>query len=376
MRFSSRADFQEDEYAGAGPPSVLDLSVSNPTKVGLSLDAYEPDPLGMRSARLAIATHYARRGHTIDPNNVVLSASTSEAYAWLFKLLADPGDAVLVPTPSYPLFDCLADLESVRLVRYELARDEHFRVDVGAIERGLDAEPNARAIVVVAPNNPTGTVVFEEDARAVEQLAVQRELPLIVDEVFADYLDSASPLGRLRASWASSDAALTFVLSGLSKVLCAPGAKLAWTLVRGPDTVVREALHRLGVIADTYLSVSSRVQQDLRDLLDTADAVQRDVRTRLDTNRAIAREVTLATDGLVHLLPAHGGWSFILEVPRVMDDVAWARVLEASGVRVLAGSLFDLRGGRSLVVSLLPQPEVFRAGMALLCATVVRLSRE
>ncbi len=143
-----------------------------------------------------------------------------------------------------------------------------------------------------------------------------------------------------------------------------------------PDTVVREALHRLGVIADTYLSVSSRVQQDLRDLLDTADAVQRDVRTRLDTNRAIAREVTLATDGLVHLLPAHGGWSFILEVPRVMDDVAWARVLEASGVRVLAGSLFDLRGGRSLVVSLLPQPEVFRAGMALLCATVVRLSRE
>ena len=138
----------------------------------------------------------------------------------------------------------------------------------------------------------------------------------------------------------------------------------------------REALRRLSVIADTYLSVSSRVQRDLGDLLLTTDLVQREVRARLEANRAIAREITVATDGLVHVLPAHGGWSMILEVPRVMSDVTWTRELETAGVRVQAGSLFDLRGERSLVVSLLPDPEVFRAGMTLLCATVVAFSRE
>lgn len=378
MRFSLRSGFEDEDGLDGAPsaPAVFDLSVTNPTRVGLSSDAYEPDPLGMLTARRAVVSHYARRGHAISEADIVLSASTSEAYAWLFKLLADPGDAVLVPTPSYPLFGCLAELESVRLVHYALSRDEHFRIDVGAIERALAEEPRVRAIVVVAPNNPTGTVVFENDARALEALAARTGVPLVVDEVFADYLDPGVDASALRVSWASSDAVLTFVLSGLSKVLCAPGAKLGWTLVRGPASDRTEALRRLGIIADAYLSVSSRVQRELGEVLPTADEVQRMVRARLDENRSAAQEIAQRSEGLVHVLPSHGGWSIIVEVPRVMTDAEWVRTLETEGVRVQAGSLFDLRGNRSLVVSLLPAADMFRAGFSRLSEIVARVSRE
>jgi alanine-synthesizing transaminase len=354
----------------------VDLTETNPTRVGLrtsvevaalirGTEAYEPEPFGERRAREAVAAFYALRGHTIDPDEVLLTASTSEAYGLLFKLLCDPGDDVLIPTPSYPLFDCLAQLEGVGLRRYSLAREEAFRVNVAQVESTLG--PRTRAIIVVAPNNPTGTVLLEEDALALERLARDRSLALIVDEVFAETLRASA---TLRASFASSERALTFVLSGLSKVLCAPGAKLAWTLVRGPSARRREALRRLEIAADAYLSPSSAVQRALPELLALEPKVRAELGARLATNR---RTLESACEGTaVTVLPAHGGWCALLEVPRVSTDVEWVHELADAGVKVLAGELFDVVGGRTLIVSLLPDVEAFAEGVRRLLAVVAR----
>jgi tRNA(Arg) A34 adenosine deaminase TadA/aspartate/methionine/tyrosine aminotransferase len=381
--FSARTAWSEQggeadaPIPGASSPAI-DWTVTNPTRVGLAApgrvaallrgtDTYEPDPLGERRARESVAAFYAVRGHTVDPMEVLLTASTSEAYGLLFKLLCDPGDEVLVPTPSYPLFDCLAQLEGVGLRRYVLAKEEGFRVDVGDVERSLG--PRTRAIVVVAPNNPTGTVLHERDAVALEELARDRGLALIVDEVFAETLQRPG-LGDLRASFASSDVALTFVLSGLSKVLCAPGAKLAWTLVRGPAAARREALRRLEIAADTYLSPSSAVQRALPELLALEPEVRAELGERLTKNR-LALEAACAGTALT-VLPTHGGWCALIEVPKVRPLSEWVAGFAANGVRVLDGELFDVPGGRTIVVSLLPTPEAFALGVRRILDVVAR----
>ena len=384
MFFSNRTLWVEAPAIGS-PECPFDLTETNPTRAGLLEPArmsaliqgvghYDPSPFGARSARLAVSSYYQRRGHIVDPERVVLSASTSEAYSWLFKLLADPGDVLLVPEPSYPLFDCLAKLEGVRLSPYALRKEDHFRLDVAELFRRVDGEPAMRGIIVVAPNNPTGTVLHEEDAALLEQGACERRIPLIVDEVFADYLDVAASLrSRLRASFASSSTTLTFVMSGLSKVACCPGAKLAWTIVNGPDSWRAAALERLGVVADTFLSVGSPVQAALPQLLAQSDAVHAELNARLSLNRAGLKLACEQTRGAASVLPSHGGWSAIVELPRVVSEAEWQARFSAAGVKVSPGALFDIPGGRSLVLSLIVEPALFREATQRMVATIIPL---
>jgi len=378
VAFSARTRFELDEsalsqtLADARRAGATDLTESNPTRCGLDAPeavallghprgaGYAPDPMGEAVAREAIAADLARRGHAVDPSRVILSASTSEAYGWLFKLLADPGDAVLVPQPSYPLFEWLARLEGVRLVPYPLVREENFRLDVGAIAPLVD--DRTRAILLVHPNNPTGTFVRRADAEALEALSEARGLSLVVDEVFADYPHGALREDRL-PSFVGRRRVPTFVLSGLSKVLALPQLKLGWTIVDGPATQVRDALARLELIADTYLSVATPVQRALPELLALRDQVQGRLRARLAEN---LRAIDAACAGSpVRRLPSDGGWTAILEVPRTRDDAAWVEVLAAeASVLVQPGWFYDLDREGFLVVSLLPDPATFAPAIA------------
>ncbi len=382
--FSQRTCWPEAE-PDRSAECPFDLTETNPTRVGLveperiaaliqGVVAYDPSSFGAPSARLAVSDYYRRRGHALDAERVVLSASTSEAYSWLFKLLADPGDVLMVPEPSYPLFDCLAKLEGVRLAPYALRKEDHFRLDVTELFRRVADEPAVRGIIVVAPNNPTGTVLHEEDAALLEQGARERGLPLIVDEVFADYLDvPAAMRSRLRSSFASSNTALTFVMSGLSKVACCPGAKLAWTIVNGPAPWRTVALERLSVVADTFLSVGSAVQAALPQLLAQSDAVHVELNARLAVNRASLNRACEQTQGAVRVLPSHGGWSAILELPRIVTEAEWQARFSAEGVKVSSGALFDIPGGRSLVLSLIVEPTLFREAMQRMVAAILPL---
>jgi len=349
--------------------ALFDLTESNPTKCGLgggdeqvqllgnSRGAlYDPLPLGHLEARRAIRDYYRDRGLSIDVSRIALSASTSEAYGWLFKLLAERGDAVLVPKPSYPLFDYLADLEEVRLVPYPLLREERFRVDLSALESAIDER--TRAILLVHPNNPTGTFVRREDALALETIAQQHGLALIVDEVFGDYAWDALPEDRL-PSFVGDRKALTFVLSGLSKVCALPQLKLAWTIALGPDEIVDEAMGRLEVIADTYLSVSTPVQRALPEILAARGPIQARIRSRVAKNLA-KLDAMLGDDSAVRRLASDGGWYAILEVPRTRDEDGWVDVLvREDSVIVHPGYYFDLDREGYLVVSLLPEEASF-----------------
>ncbi|MBI2395209.1 MAG: pyridoxal phosphate-dependent aminotransferase [Deltaproteobacteria bacterium] len=344
---------------------LVDLTESNPTRCGLSPGGemlgelahprgarYEPVAIGMPEARGAVAAYYESRGVQVDPERVVLSASTSEAYGWLFKLLCDRDDAVLVPQPSYPLFEYLATLEDVRLAPYPLLREERFRVDLAALERAIDER--TRAILVVHPNNPTGTFARFDEAEALEHLARRNGLALIVDEVFGDYAWGALPGDRL-PTFAGRANALTFVLSGLSKVVGLPQLKLGWIVANGPGTALEAAFSRLEVIADTYLSVATPIQLALRAILDNRAGVQGQIRARVADNLA-ALDRALADHPSVRRLPSDGGWSAILEVPRTRADEAWAELLvREEGVIVHPGWFFELDREGYLVVSLLPE---------------------
>jgi len=365
---------------------LVDLSESNPTRAGLS-DAeplvallghprgalYSPLPLGHPKARAAVAASFRERGLPAREDRVVLSASTSEAYAWLFKLLCERGDRVLVPAPSYPLFEFLARLEDVELSTYPLVREESFRIDLGALERAADeAEGRARAIVLVHPNNPTGTFVRRDEAAALSRIAKERGMALIVDEVFAEYPHGDLPEDRL-PSFAGEREALTFVLGGLSKSLLLPQLKLGWTLVYGPDELADEALARLELVADTYLSVATPVQLALPELLAARAAIQARVRARTAENlRALDRAIVDAGEhAAIRRLPTDGGWCAILEVPRTRDEDAWvSALLDEHGIVVHPGYFFDMEREGFLVVSLLPKPEVFEPAIRKVVAFV------
>lgn len=381
--FSARTRWPTSS-AAAHPLSrtALDLADWNPANLALdtlaSVEAalgvsaplsYAPDPRGLLAARRAVVHYYRERGIALDPAQVFLTASTSEAYAWLFKLLCDPEDCVAIPTPSYPLFDYLAQLEGVRTAAYPLLREEGFRVDMHALHRVLEAHA-PRAVVVVAPNNPTGTLVHEEDALTMDALAAERGAALLVDEVFGDYLQSLLS-DRLRRTFAGTACqALTFVLSGLSKVCCAPGLKLGWIIVQGPDALVAAASERLEIIADTYLSVATPVQLALSNVLAQRGQVQAEVAARLAKNRATLQSLC-AQHELLRLLPSHGGWTALLEIPRIMDEDAWVRLLaEQAGVRVQPGYFYDLTDGGTLALSLLVEPKDFERGARALAKIV------
>ncbi|AKT41840.1 pyridoxal phosphate-dependent aminotransferase [Chondromyces crocatus] len=370
------------EARATGKP-LTDLTESNPTRCGLA-DAtplvallgdpagarYEPSALGHPSARAAVAGYYEARGIPIDPARVVLSASTSEAYGWLFKLLAERGDEVLIPAPSYPLFEFLACLEDITLTPYPLVREEGYRVDLDALERA--AGPKARAIILVHPNNPTGTFVRREEADALTRFAAERGLALIVDEVFGDYAHGPLPPDRL-PSFAGRDGALTFVLSGLSKVVAMPQLKLGWVAVSGPDALAREAMQRLEVIADTYLSVATPVQLALPRILAARGPVQRAILERVRQNLAVLDAALAAAGGATRRLPVDGGWYAVLQVPRWHDEDGWVELLvRDEGLIVHPGYFFDMPRDGFLVVSLLPEATPFADAAHRLAA---RLSR-
>lgn len=355
--------------------SLVDLTESNPTRCAIANTdqflallghprgtSYAPHALGHALARTAVARFFQDRGLPADPERIVLSASTSEAYAWIFKLLCEQGDCVLIPAPSYPLFDYLARLENVETCRYPLLREEAWRIDFDALERAiLLAEGRARAIVLVHPNNPTGSFVRRDEAAHLSALAVKYGLALVVDEVFAEYPHGPLPDNRL-PSFAGERNALTFVMAGLSKSLLLPQCKVGFTLVCGPDELVQEALARLEVVADTYLSVSTPAQLALPEWLDARHEIQMAVKARVTENlAALDKAITQAgPHAAVRRLPTDGGWYAILEIARTRDEDAWVELLvREHGVVVHPGYFFEMDREGFLVVSLLPETAKF-----------------
>lgn len=351
--------------------AIADLTLSNPTHAGIPYPmdllaplgdpaglAYVPEPLGAMVAREAVSADYWRRGVHVPAARLCLTASTSEAYALLFKLLCDPGDRVLVPQPSYPLFEHLTALECVTAVPYELELHGDWRLNVAAVARQIDER--TRAVLVVSPNNPTGSVVQTDELDALARLCADRGVALIGDEVFADYrLDGQAPA----MSVLQQQHVLAFGLGGLSKSVGLPQVKVAWIGVSGPDAAVADALSGLELVADTFLSVSTPAQVALPRLLHRGAAVRQAIQDRTARNLAT---LVAAVDAVpeVTLLPPAGGWCAVLQVPSLVSEESLvASLLEHDGVLVQPGYFFDFPREAFVVVSLLVPPDVFAPAM-------------
>ncbi len=362
-----------DEKRAAGIP-IFDLTESNPTAAGFVYPSeailsaladprslrYEPAAAGMPAARAAVSEYYSSAlGADVSPDRILLTASTSEAYAFVFKLLADPGDEVLVPRPSYPLFDYLAALDSVRVVQYPLAYHASWTIDFDALVRSIT--PLSRAIVLVNPNNPTGSFLKPSELAPLLALCHEHNLALISDEVFADYL--FQPQAPLVRSLADIDDVLTFCLSGLSKVAALPQLKLGWIVAGGPPELREQALERLELIADTYLSVSAPVQWAAPALLGLRGNLQRQILARVLANRAFLAG-QIGPDSPWTSLAAEGGWYAVLEAPRIRSEEDWVLgLLTEDNVLVQPGFFFDFEREAFLVISLLTPEDVFREGI-------------
>jgi alanine-synthesizing transaminase len=365
------ARFLEKCRTGGAP--LLDLTETNPTRVGLGgagpeeLAAlaraegarYEPDARGSRAAREAVAGYYADRGTTVSPDHLVLTASTSESYAHLFRLLADPGGVFLVPSPSYPLFEPLAALEGVNLRPYRLAYDGAWHLDRHSLEEAFAAD--VRGVIVVQPNHPTGSCLDADERALLETLCERHGAAIVADEVFGDFPRPGrdAPLPGFSGGFRVP----TFVLSGLSKVCGMPQMKLGWIVAGGPGAAREEALHGLEWIADLFLSVSTPVQVALPTLLAARGAFQRRMHERLATNLA-RLDALIARRPELQVLPAEGGWAAVLRVPRQRSEEEWALGLIARGVVVHPGHFYDIAGEGYLVLSLIPEPDRFAAGLA------------
>jgi len=347
--------------------AVADLTESNPTRVGLHYPpallaglshpqglVYEPQPLGLWPARAAVAADFRRRGIVISADRVAITASTSEAYALLFKLFCDAGDAVLVPRPSYPLFEHLARLEAVTAIPYDLEYHGAWRIDLDSVRRA--ASPRVKALLVVSPNNPTGSFVHRDDLAALSELAGAHDWPIIGDEVFADYpLDPAPAATHVMAA----GDVLSLSLGGLSKSAGLPQVKLGWIGFGGPAAKVDAALAAFEMVADTYLSVSTPVQVAAASLVEHGAAVRAQILARVRQNLATLRTLSAAYPSL-DLLPVEGGWSAVLQVPAVRTEDALAlELLEHDDVLVHPGYFFDFPREAYLVLSLLPAFPVF-----------------
>ncbi len=357
---------------------VLDLTASNPTTIGLRYHeekllaaltnraalTYQPQPKGLLSAREAVAAYYAERGSRVLPDDLILTTSTSEAYSFVFRLLCDPGDAVLSPVPSYPLFDFLADLQDVKLVPYELVYDHGWQIDIHSIQTAIDGAAAAgnkcRAVLVVHPNNPTGSYVKPHEVDGLNQLCTSSHMAIIADEVFLDYsLETGPPL-----TFSSNAEALTFTLSGLSKISGLPQMKVAWIVVSGPAALKAEALRRLEVIADTYLAMNAPVQQAVPVMLDERHDVRRQLMYRIRENLA-ELDSQLAAQKLCQRLEVEGGWYAVLRVPVTGSDEDLAiRLLQETGVLVQPGHFYDFPAEGHLVLSLIPESQAFRMGIS------------
>jgi alanine-synthesizing transaminase len=374
-----------EAHRRSGKP-LLDLTASNPTTCGFEYPSgeilaalgdpralqYSPESKGSRSARAAVAAYYEGRpgfgvcGGRIDPDQIILTSGTSEAYSYIFRLLCEPRDEILFPAPSYPLLEYLAGLNDVRLVPYSLFYDQGWQVDVGSLRAALTAR--SRAVLVVHPNNPTGSFIKPAEAAALREICAERAMAIIADEVFLDFAAESKP----HSSFAFTKEVLTFTLSGLSKISALPQMKLAWLIANGPENLLRPTLNRLEIIADTFLSPGTPVQLALPKLLDLRHAMQRQIQARIGKNlahldRQLNSNVDAALAGLksISRLDREGGWYAVLRVPATQPDEELAVALLAErGVLVHPGGFFDFPQDGFLIVSLIaPEPE-FREGIA------------
>lgn len=369
---------------------VIDLTESNPTRCGFAYDSaailpalskpaalrYAPDPRGPREARRAVASYYQERGALVDEESVFLTASTSEAYSYLFRLLADPGDSVLAPQPSYPLFDFLAGLNDLDVVPYPLICDAEWRIDrdglAARVERARRDVGIPRAVIVVHPNNPTGSFVKPEESAKLAELCREYQLAMVADEVFSDYALDSQP----RFTHAGCDSVLTFTLNGLSKISALPQMKLGWIVVSGPEDARRQAVERLEIIADTYLSVSAPVASAAQELLETRRSLQPQLMTRLRHNLAdLDQGLKSPRSGAVRL-HVEGGWYSILKLETnsgISDDDLATTLARDDGVLVHPGHFYGFPDERHLVLSLLLDPGAFAEGIGKLIARLGRL---
>ncbi len=363
---------------------VLDLTASNPTTIGLCYRqdkllkalvhgealTYNPEPKGLLATREAVSTYYAAHGSQVSPGNLILTTSTSEAYSFLFRLLCDPGDTVLVPAPSYPLFDFLADLHDVKLEPYELVYDHGWQIDFhsaqAAIEPASSTASRCRAVLAVHPNNPTGSFVKPREAEELNRICAANEMAIVADEVFLDYfLTKDSPL-----TFSSNSTVLTFTLSGLSKISGLPQMKIAWIAANGPQPLLSDAMSRLEVIADTYLSMNAPVQWAVPVMLEERHDIQRQLQQRIIANLALL-DSELASQELCRRLEVEGGWYAVLRVPVVGSDEDLAiALLREDGVLVQPGHFYDFASDGYLVISLITPGDEFAEGIRRLLAFV------
>ena len=350
--------------------AVADLTESNPTRAGIAYPSdlltplgdpgglvYDPHPFGMSSARSAVAADQSRRGVLVDPAHVVLTASTSEAYSWLFKLLCDPGECVLVPRPSYPLFEHLTRLEGIRAEPYDLEYGSRWQIDVASLRAAPD---DARAVLVVSPNNPTGSYVTPGELEELGALCCRRGWALIADEVFADYpLDAVDPLTDL----ASKAGCLAFTLAGLSKSLGLPQLKLGWMIAGGPREERDSALRALEHVADSFLSVGTPVQLAAPALFTHGAAVRQAIRDRVRSNLACLRSL-VSRFPACEVLRTEGGWSAVVRVPAIRaEEQLVVDLLSRDRILVHPGYFFDFPHEAYIIVSLLVPADIFAGAM-------------
>ncbi len=363
---------------------IFDLTASNPTAAGFEYPTddilralaqsqillYEPHPRGLLSTRQALTEYYRRRGELVEPEQIHLTASTSEAYTFLFKLLADPGQNILVPQPSYPLFDFLAGFEGIELAPYQLIYNnekEEWRLDFESLAGAVTRQ--TRAIILVNPNNPTGSFLKRDELAGLVQICAEYQLALIVDEVFSDYILSAPP-ERVETLVGVSEV-MTFVMSGLSKILGLPQMKLGWIIVNGPEKLRQQAQEYLELIADTYLSVSTPVQHAVPKWLEMAATLQEQIRRRVGANLFFL-QTQLDDHPTCRLLRAEGGWYAILQSATfIPEEDLILTLLEKDNVLVHPGYFFDFVKEGFVIVSLLPQPEIFCEGVSRLLKRIV-----
>jgi aspartate/methionine/tyrosine aminotransferase len=358
-------------HRSSGKP-LFDLSVSNPTECGFYYDhhaimralcspaslQYQPDPRGLSSARLGVVQYYAERDQQVSIDDLILTTSTSEAYSFVFRLLCNAGDEVLVPSPSYPLFDFLADILDVKITPYPLIYDHGWQIDLHGLQQAISSR--TRGIIVVHPNNPTGSFVKPEELATLNQLCAEKQMAIIADEVFLDFSLRQDAL----TSFSANAGALTFTMSGLSKIAGLPQMKLAWLLVSGPEQAKREALARLEIIADTYLSMNAPVQLAAPTFLRQRHSFQKQLIARVRANlEELDRQIT----GQKHCsrLKIEGGWYAVLRIPATRSDEELAlALLEQQGVYVHPGHFYDFSQDGYLVVSLISQEPTFAEGIA------------
>ena len=379
--FSSRTNWQRhpnrlsqvlERRRREGAP-IYDLTISNPTDAGFTYPSaeilgalargvgvpYAPDPLGLKPAREAIAAYYAGKNISVSPDHIVLTASTSEAYGWLFMLLCDAGDNVLAPVPSYPLFEYLARLHDVELRTYHLRYDGAWHIDFDSLAQSVTSR--TRACILVSPHNPTGAVLRRDELAWLSRFAQAHNIALIADEVFTDYRlveDS-----RQVTSTAGNEGALTCTLNGISKLCGLPQWKLGWIVVSGPDAQRQEALRRLEFIADTFLSVNTPVQVALPELLRLGVSVRDEIQHRVRENYHFLK-MAIPVGSSASILTTEGGWYAVLRVPRTLSDEDRAiALLDNFGVYLFPGYFFDFDESGFLVISLLAEPAILQSGV-------------